>query len=340
MGTGLIARLKHLPALQRLDTAELCAICDISRDAAQEAADKFGIKGVYNDLDRMLSAEKPDIVDVCTPPKTHLSVAKAALEAGAHLLVEKPMCATVDECDELIRIAKAKNLKICVAHSDLFYPSFTKARAALAQGKIGTFRGMNIHLSTPVDYITSKRDHWANKLPGGVFGESGPHVVYMTLAFINPIKEVSVTATKILPEYAWSPFEDYRVTMVGDAGICSASMIYTTKQWAAGLEIWGTDGTLRVDLESQTLTRVRREALNVLRVGASAVSEAAQILVSGISTGIDRLAQRYTQTHQELLKAYIAAILENKPSPVGPEEGRESIRVMNMIVDAIHRSAK
>ncbi|MFN2500332.1 MAG: hypothetical protein ABR557_14730, partial [Pyrinomonadaceae bacterium] len=47
---------------------------------------------------------------------------------------------------------------------------------------------MRIMLSTPTDYMTSREDHWAHKLPGGVIGESGPHIVYMTLAFINPIR--------------------------------------------------------------------------------------------------------------------------------------------------------
>jgi hypothetical protein len=97
---------------------------------------------------------------------------------------------------------------------------------------------MRIHLSTPVDYTTSKPDHWAHKLPGGVFGESGPHVVYMILAYINPITEVQVLGRKLMPEYPWSPCEDYRLDLLGDAGVCAGSMIYTTKLWQAEVDIW------------------------------------------------------------------------------------------------------
>ncbi len=336
VGSGLIARVKHLPALKGLgNLVDRIAICDLNEQAAREIGAKFEVAATFSDLDRMLAEEKPDVVDICTPPKTHAAIAKAALNAGAHVLIEKPMCQTVEECDEVMALAREKGLKICIAHSDLFYPSFRKAREMLKAGKIGEFRGMRMHLSTPVDYITAKEDHWANKLPGGVFGESGPHVVYMTLAYINPITDVHVVGRKLMPEYPWSPYEDYRVTMAGENGTCTASLIYTTNHWACNVEIWGSDGTLRADLEAQTLTHIRREKLTAVEVGTSAISEAAQILLSGFESGLDKISRRYTQTHQELLKAFLQAIVDGTEAPVPPEEGRESIRVMNLITDQL-----
>ena len=87
--------------------------------------------------------------------------------------------------------------------------------------RIGEFRGMRIFLSTPTDYITSKADHWANKLAGGVIGETGPHIVYMTLAFIPNIVSVRALGKKMLFEYPWSPFEDYRIDLIGEKAISS-----------------------------------------------------------------------------------------------------------------------
>jgi predicted dehydrogenase len=84
------------------------------------------------------------------------------------------MATSVAECDEIIAAADKANRCVSVAHSDLFYPSFTKAQQMVESGAIGKFRGMRIFLSTPIDYITSKPDHWAHKLPGGVLGETGP----------------------------------------------------------------------------------------------------------------------------------------------------------------------
>jgi predicted dehydrogenase len=135
---------------------------------------------------------------------------------------------------------------------------------------------MRILLSTPTDYITSKPDHWANKLPGGVFGESGPHIVYMTLAFINPVREVSVTAMKLM-EYPWSPFEDYRIDLIGQKAASSVTMGYATKQWTARAEIFGEDATLLVDLEAMSLVKYRREVLKPAPIGMSILSESGQL---------------------------------------------------------------
>ena len=288
VGTGLIATLKHLPALRNLNNqVEIVAICDLDQERAGQIAKEYGIRGVYSNLGALLRETAPDIVDICTPPKSHALIARQSLEGGANLLIEKPMCQTVEECDGLIAVANQLGKKICVAHSDLFYPSFSKARKVVTSGGIGTFRGMRIHISTPVDYITSKEDHWAHKLPGGVFGESGPHVVYMTLAYINPIERVYVVGRKLLPEFPWSPFEDYRLELEGENATCSITMIYTTKQWAAEVELWGTDGSIRLDLESQTLIHRTREELKAVPIGLSTLGEAAQIITSGFGTAFD-----------------------------------------------------
>lgn len=331
-GGGLIATQKHLPALRNLrGIVEVCGVCDIDRDRAMQAARMLPGAKAYSDLGELLAVEKPDIVDICTPPKLHASMALQSLAAGAHLVIEKPLSQTVEECDRVMEAAVHHERKICVAHSDLFYPSFQRARKLVANGAIGTLRGMRVHLSTPSNYITSKPDHWAHALPGGVFGESGPHVVYMTLAYLNPIRSVRATGRKLLAEYPWSRFEDYRVELVGDQITCSATLIYATKQWGAEVEFWGDDGSIRIDLENQTLIQRRRERLKVLPVGLSALGEAAQIVTSGATSAFERLVGRSVQTHEELLKAFIHAIRTGKASPVPPEEGRESIRVMNLI---------
>ncbi|HET9327749.1 MAG TPA: Gfo/Idh/MocA family oxidoreductase [Candidatus Eisenbacteria bacterium] len=332
VGSGYIAGVKHLPALKNLKgRSETVAIVDLNEAQARDLAGKFGVPKVYKDVGEMLRTEKPDVVDICTPPKTHTPIALQCIEGGAHVLIEKPMCQTEAECDTVMAAAEKAKRKICVGHSDLFYPSFNKGRELFEKGEIGAFRGMRIHLSTPVDYITSKPDHWAHKLPGGVFGESGPHVVYMTLAYISPIRDVQIVGRKMLPEYPWSPYEDYRLNLIGDQGTCTISMIYTTKQWQAEVAVWGTEGTLHMDLETQKLLKIKREELKMVPVALGSLGEVAQTLGSGLETGMDLLTGRYTQTHQEMMRAFFDAIVNDTDSPVPPSQGKESIRVMNMI---------
>src|SRR5206468_11526176 len=158
----------------------------------------------YSSLEELLAAERPDMVDICTPPRTHAALATQALHGGAHVMIEKPMAISTEECDQIIDAARQTNRKICVAHSDLFYESFMEARDRVVRGDIGEFRAMRILLSTPTDYMTSRKDHWAHRLPGGVFGESGPHPTYLALAFISPIQEVKVHGVHLLKDYTWS----------------------------------------------------------------------------------------------------------------------------------------
>jgi len=342
IGTGLIATLKHFPAWQRAEArglGKVTALCDVDPARAKEVAAKFGIPRTYTSTKEMYAAEKLDLVDICTPPKTHARLAIEAVNAGAHVLLEKPMATSLAECDEIMAAARKANRQICMAHSDLFYPAFMKAAERLQKGEIGKFRGMRIFLATPVDYITSKPDHWAHKLPGGVLGETGPHVVYMSLAFIPTIKKVQVHAQKLLPQFPWSPYEDYRITLVGEEATSSIALTYTTKQWAGALELWGDDGILKADLQNQAVVHYERDALTPKKIGLSTLREAAGSVLTATSAGFDFLTKRYMTTHDMLVQKFAAAVKEGQPAPVTGEQGRESIRVLDLIIAELEKDS-
>jgi predicted dehydrogenase len=338
IGSGLIAGLKHIPAFKRHSAkVQLAALCDLNVDAARKLAAEHGIPHVYGNIDEMLSRERPDLVDICTPPKTHAPIAIQAMRAGAHVLIEKPMAQTLKECDDIIAASEQNKVKVCLAHSDLFYYPFMQARKLVKEGAIGKFRGMRICLQTPTDYITSKPDHWANKLPGGVIGETGPHITYMTLAFINPVREVKVKAMKLC-DYPWSPFEDYRVDLIGDHAISSVTLSYATNQWMARIDIFGEDATLLVDLEAMSLVKYQREKLKPVPIGASLLSEAGQLLGSIAASGLRYLTKSLRSTHDFIIDEFTDSIIKGTPSPVPAEDGRESVRVLGMIVESLQRN--
>jgi len=336
IGSGFIARQKHLPAWRKMGKkARVVALCDPQVAQAEELARAYDIPKVYRDFQEMVKAERLDAVDICSPPRTHAEVAIRSLEAGAHAMIEKPMAIGTSECDQIISTARKTGRKICVAHSDLFYPSFLKARELLSQGAIGDFRGMRIFLSTPADYITSKPDHWAHKLPGGVIGETGPHVIYMTLAFINPIREVRVAARKQLNEFPWSPYEDYRLELFGDSSSSSVTLTYATNRWAVQLDLWGSKGHMKFDLETQTVVLHGRPDLKPVTLGLSAIKEAGQILRGTADTSLGYAIGTFENTHERLVREFVESIHNGSPAPVSPEEGREAVRVMDLLVSQL-----
>jgi len=336
IGSGFIAKQKHLPAWKKVGReAQVVALSDPNVAQAEELARAYGIAGVYKDYRQMLEAEQLDVVDICSPPRTHAELAIGSLKAGAHALIEKPMAINTEECDQILAVAQENGRKICVAHSDLFYPSFLKAREIVKQGSIGDFGGMRIFLSTPVDYITSKPDHWAHRLPGGVIGETGPHVIYMALAFINPIQTVRVDARKQLNQFPWSPYEDYRLDLIGDNATCSVALTYATNRWAVQLDLWGSEGHLKFDLETQTLIVHGRSDLKPMTLGVSAVKEAGQMLSGTLGTSLSYLTGRFENTHERLVREFVESIRSGSPTPVPPEEGREAVRVMDLLVSQL-----
>ena len=80
-------------------------MCDVNATQAEQVARQFGVPHVYADLRRMLAAERLDILDICTPPRTHAALALDALQSGLHVLIEKPMAVNTEECDAIIREA-------------------------------------------------------------------------------------------------------------------------------------------------------------------------------------------------------------------------------------------
>ena len=337
VGAGLIAGKKHIPAfLKHKSKIELSAICDLNEAGAKKLAGEFGIPRTYTDLEEMIAAEHPQLVDICTPPQTHVKLAVQAMELGCHVLIEKPMALSVEECDAIVNASKIHGMKVCVGHSDLFYYPFMEARELVTKGAIGEFRGMRIFLSTPTDYMTSKSDHWAHKLPGGVIGESGPHVVYMTLAFINSIKKVSIDAVKLL-DYPWSKYDDYRINLIGDKAISSITLAYTTDQWAARVDLLGNKGILTLDLEAMYLVNSRRPTLKPVPVALSILNESGQIVQDLVSKGLRLAAGKYDNTHDILIERFADSIINNKPSPVTAEEGREAVRVLALVVEQLEK---
>ena len=135
--------------------------------------------------------------------------------------------------------------------------------------------------------------------------------------------------------YAWSLFEDYRIDLIGDQAICSIASIYTTGEWAAQVDVWGTEGILQMDLELMSLVRYRRDALTPWTVARSGVSVSAQRLRSLFGHGLHRLTGRFRSTHDILVHQLVNSIINDTLPPVSAEDGREAVRVMSLLADRL-----
>jgi predicted dehydrogenase len=119
------------------------AICDLNTDRLERVARNFPGSDAFAEFGEMLGACQLDAVVIATPVKTHHSLAKASLLAGKHVLVEKPMAASSQECEELIEIASLKGLTLMVSHTYLYSPAVRRISEIIHGGEIGELKYIN-----------------------------------------------------------------------------------------------------------------------------------------------------------------------------------------------------
>lgn len=127
----------HLNAIAKIPEIEVVAGCDIKPERLTLMKEKYNMPAVYEKWDDMLKDIQPDVVDVCTPNGVHCPAAIAALNAGCHVITEKPMAMNPAECQQMIDAAKANNKKLAVGFQFRYHPRselFVRAREA---GDIG-----------------------------------------------------------------------------------------------------------------------------------------------------------------------------------------------------------
>lgn len=136
LGTGYIAETA-LPDLQRTENVDVVAVCSRDDERAARFAERWGIPHAYGSYDALFAAGGFDVAYIGTPVCTHAPLARRALEAGTHVLVEKPFTLTADEASELASLARDRGLFLMEAMWTRFNPAIRAVTALIADGAIG-----------------------------------------------------------------------------------------------------------------------------------------------------------------------------------------------------------
>lgn len=119
IGTGHLGKI-HTKLFKEVEHCELLGIYDIDKEKANEVANEFGVKA-FSELDELLN--KIDAVSIVATTSAHYELAKAAFDADVHVMIEKPITATIEEAEDLVKIAEKKKLKLQVGHIERFNPA-------------------------------------------------------------------------------------------------------------------------------------------------------------------------------------------------------------------------
>jgi len=138
IGTGAISGSHINGYLEFPDRCEIVALCDIFPEKAKQTAERLGLKiPIYNDYKTLLQQVDVDLVSICTPPYTHAPIAIDSLKAGKHVIVEKPMASSLDECDAMIEAANENNKLLSVVAQNRFTNPMMKVKHVLDTQLIG-----------------------------------------------------------------------------------------------------------------------------------------------------------------------------------------------------------
>jgi len=196
VGCGGIAQT-HAEALSNMPHVELVAVCDILPERAEALKEKFAPSAhVYNDLANMLAAEKIDVLHICTPHYLHCEMACAALERDIHVLLEKPVCITMEQVEKLAAAEEKSKAKICISFQNRYLARNKRVKELIASGEAGevqsAFASVLWH-RTKEYYVNS---HWRGFMAtegGGVMINQAIHTLDLLLWCCGEVKTLSAT---------------------------------------------------------------------------------------------------------------------------------------------------
>jgi len=344
VGCGQIAD-GHVSEIAKIDCAEIVAVCDAEPIMAEQLAMRFGITKWYDSYESMLEKERPDVVHICTPPASHATLAKVAVDFGCHVYVEKPFALTFEETDELLRYIDAKTKKMTIGHNSEFDPPSEEMRRLIADGVIGK----PVHIESWFGYsmegsfgkaIMSSPDHWVHKLPGKLFHNNINHMLNKITEFIDDERPcIQALAWKSGTSTSYGDMRDdlcdeLRLVIKGKSVSAYGTFTSSVKPVAQFVRVYGTKSITTLDYNTRTVV-VDRGTQYPSAVGRL-IAGYAQAL--GYARSSWRNTRKFINNDYHyfaglnlLIRKFYDSILYDKPLPITQKKIRQIAWIMDEI---------
>jgi len=196
VGVGAAAQISHIPALKKTEGLELLALCDRDPEKAARVAAKFQIPKVHPRIDDLLADDELDAIDICTPNYLHAPMATAALEAGKHVLCERPLARSAEEAAAMQRAAKKADRVLMCAVQHRFRPDAQLLRKFVEKGDLGDIYFAKAGwLRQRTEWDSDEWRRQKRESGGGVVLDLGFQMLDLSLWTLGSPKVASVTAS-------------------------------------------------------------------------------------------------------------------------------------------------
>jgi len=259
IGCGSIAEIAHFPSIKQSPEAELIGVCDIVDEYLERAVKKWAAKSAYKDYQEMLKRDDIELVFIATPNLYHHEQAIASLNAGKHVIIEKPFACTNYEGWDIVNTAKKYNKKVMVGCNQRYWPQNLIAKDLIKQGIIGELKmgitkfheGWNLYH----DNVSYTRFRQYPKLAGaGALFDLGAHAVDLNLWFMGKeVKRIFSVVKNIAGPKEYEIIDDFvQIEIEFEDNVHSmVSLNRFSPVVTQGSELLGTEGTIMVSSEAQ-----------------------------------------------------------------------------------------
>jgi 2-alkyl-3-oxoalkanoate reductase len=338
VGAGYVSSY-HLRAVKSLPFAEVVAIADLDRAKAQELAAAFGVPKVYRTLGEM-NAEKLDVVHILTPPAYHAELSIQAMEAGAHVFVEKPMAETPGDCERMLEAARRTGRVLSVDHSARMDPIVLQALEIVRSGGIGDV------LSVTFLRSSSYMPFAGGKLPAHYakgsypFQDLGVHGLYTIEAFLGPANNLDVKyrSTKRSMNLL---FDEWFAHVDCERGSAQMYISWNINPMQNEFIVHGTKGVLHIDAYLQTLVRRKvYPAPKPIQRVIGGISASLYLMRTVPWNALLFMTKRLVPSpgiHVSVVKFY-EALRKGEAPPVPAEEGAHVVKMLAPISEEADRA--
>ncbi len=305
-------------------------IVDRHHDRARHVAERFNSQGFLS-VEEALDV-RPDVLFVCTSPFSHAEIAEEAMHSGVHVFVEKPMAIDVQQAKGLVDSAQESGVLLGVSHNLLFSRSVRAALDRIESGELGEIRHL---IAVQASSAARRLPHWYPDLPGGLFFDEAPHMIYLLERFAGGLSLEHARVTRTDPSGSYSALsasfvggegQPAELTMLFDSPVSEWFLVVVCEKGVEVIDLFR-------DIEFLVPPDGRHRPSQILRTSIAGIfGHGAGV----VRTGIRYLARRQFWGHDLIVDDFIEAVRTGRSPAV---TGRDGARVVGLMTEILEIAA-
>jgi UDP-N-acetyl-2-amino-2-deoxyglucuronate dehydrogenase len=327
VGCGRIAQ-RHAEHI--VNNGVLVAVCDVVKEKADSMAAKYASKPYYDLADLLHSEKDIDVVSVCSPNGLHAQHSILSLQAGIHVLCEKPMALTSYDCGEMIKAAERVNKRLFAIKQNRFNPPVEAVKRIIDEGRLGKI--LSIQLSC---FWNRNADYYHNswkgtlKLDGGTLYTQFSHFIDLLYWMVGDVKEVKAMMANYVHK-GIIEFEDTGVIILQFHNGAIGTVNYTVNSYGKNMEgsltLFGEKGTVKIG--GQYLNELEYQHIDGYKI---------ENLPEGNKANNYGSYQGSMSNHDKVYENLVEVLQHNAPISTSSFEGLKTVEIIEKIYQAASR---